>query len=91
MKAPHLERIIIEEIAAIKEILREKNSVCCMKFRDPKGGWPLKYGVIYPEAPNKIFIREENERGVELRSLISKEVEKFSSIEAMYEAGWIVD
>lgn len=57
---------------------------CHMKFPDPKGGWPLKYGIVYAHDLKTLYLADT-------KGNITEKYEQFESVDAMLAAGWIVD
>lgn len=58
---------------------------CHMKRRNPSGGMPKEFGVIYPSNLCQVVILDENMVPIE------KKTQDFQSLDDMFEAGWDVD
>jgi hypothetical protein len=68
-----------------KEFLEKKDFVsCCMKLTNPKGGWPVAFGVIFPDEITTIYVRDHEGN-------LSETVQQYNSVDEILEAGWIVD
>lgn len=57
---------------------------CHMKKSNPSGGWPLAYGIMFPNDLSRIFLLDKN-------MVRSGEEAKYDSIDALLADGWIVD
>lgn len=57
---------------------------CHMKFRNPNGGMPSKFGVIYRERINTVRIIKPN-------GDFTGEEFSYSSVDEMLASGWMVD
>ena len=63
----------------------------CVKKRNPDGGWPLAYGIVLEpdfRAGNFIVNVRDDVKGVDEKAPV---FEKFSSIDELLKAGWVVD
>lgn len=73
---------ILKDVNHIKNFTDE---FCCVKLIDPKGGWPLNYGVILKDDKCKIYLRDRE------YGQVTKDFIEYNSIPQMVQCGWAVD